>query len=1268
MLKESLLGWGGQKDRWPIKSKHELILLSNDAFTSVSPSMYTFFEDEAYHSKTNKTEYWWTATTSSDNHNSCYTFSRNPSVGDVIYFTDGDITTATITDAGIGATHTLYGWLSDDRNYTVYTNTPEKPTTGAILYNADGTVNQGFTVFEATDLPENEFGATNVNGDMVVFTRNSALDIADSITTSENRSYRYDHIAYPNVPERFTIPTGLTSRNSGTYPDRIVSDFDIASGTYIFIGQDQYSKQVSVTQMNPNTFEVMFHEVVTMNNTFSTSNPNVQPFWKDIENGIYAWTSNGFGHSGMYRWYNSSPNKAYLYTPSESPAVGDILYNSDGTDSNDRVTAIVTNAAGVITGIRNSQNYLYNGPYENPTRIENPKVWIFNSKTQKVISIDLADTTKNPATITELVGMWVPPFQDVVNKLFIVYKSLNTVEADSKAFFAMFSINLNNKTSNRIYDTNLSASTAVGLAMKTNTSFPHFIYIDSANSQIFTQFLSSDDPKGFFTHVKKSSLSTGLYLEDSKLSYGTLTNLGGYAPNRSAVSTFSGSTRYFQMTSDSDGTLTLKDISLSPAISNGTTSGYLMEPVCKYSTLIRGLVSSSAGYQLSYNNDQYSSRLIPLTSDNGSSVITDSSFSSISVYSGYNKFSILASTSANKIWQNINLYSSKPAKLYEWYNGDGLVNIYTTTKEPDSNSILYSESGVPYTSQQARVDSFMDGDLNIEGQLLSGVWNLTAFPDTTKDVIFPKLVDISNNRNPLYNVTQARVMGISEVEPRNQKDDYYGTFFPIIIDKAPELLALSAKDDPSVLIYVQDEIAPGKYAVDGTGALLKTENTQSVHCYKSSQENHTTIYTHGTIKTGDKVYNRDGTPSKSGGRYITIRDFDNPSLTWITLTTGLKVWRNPADDNPSGKYIKLVKLQNEAWITSEPYMGYTEFVESSQNNYILRSPCWWSMKNSGHYNTKDVNPGDLSSTHLIYQDDWPLGKITNVEKGSGYQEYTHTVETSVSSVTIRNSWEECSANPEWLAYRVEIDPSISAPAQFSITKHQNLINIYEAVSEANPDRLAFYSSVPNNLNTVNYYPLESSDGKQFYIKNKNPMVGDIVYTKSTYDTLIFYQIGNIFYTSEVFTRNIQNPVTITSIENGIIILSSSDKCVQETHFPENSLEFNITIDGNEYTYQIRKQKTRATTQLRIGYQIYGDKMSANSTLYYCSLADEYQTLFAAKSSRIDTNGLWDTQKSSKVGPEWFIDGENLRYSFLGQAQITTLPEGIPNFYPYFRSE
>lgn len=1191
MLKESLLGWGGQKDRWPIKSEHELILLSNDAFTSVSPSMYTFFEDESYHSKTNKTEYWWTASTSSDNHNSCYTFSRNPSVGDVIYFTDGDVTTATIAE------------------YT-----------------------------------------------------------SDTITTSENRSYRYDHIAYPNVPKCFTINTGLTSRNSGTYPDRIVSGFDVATGTYIFIAQDKYSRNVSITQMEPNTFAVLFHEVVKLNNLISTTNQNVQPFWKDIENGIYAWTSNGTNHSGMYRWYNSSPNQASLYTVNASPIVGDILYNADGNDSNDRVTSIVTNSQGVITGIRNSQNYLYSGPYENPGLVENPKLWVFNSRAQKVISIDLDDTTKSTGAITELVGLWVPPFQDVVNKLFIVYKSLNTVDADSKAFFAMFSINLNNKTSNRIYDTNLSASNDIGLAMRANTSFPNFIYFDSANSQIFTQFLSSDDPKARFVNVKKSSLATGLYLQDSKVSYGTLANLGGYAPNRSAVSAFSGSTRYFQMISDSDGTLALKDISLSPAISNGNTSSYSMYPVCKYSTLISGMVSSSDGYQLSYNNDQYSSRLILLTSDNTSSVITDSSFSRISVYSGYNKFSILASTSTNKIWQNINLYSSKPTKLYKWYSGDASVNIYTTTKEPDSNSILYSESGLPYTSQQARVDSFVDGGLYIEGQLLSGVWNLTASPDTIKDVISPKLVDISNNRNPLYNVTQARIMGISEIEPRNQKDDYYGTFFPIIIDKAPELLALSAKDNPSVLIYVQDELASGKYTVDETGALLKTENTQSVYCYKSSLENHTTIYTHGTIKTGDKVYNRDGTPYESGGRDVTIRDFDNPGLTWITLTTGLKVWRNPADDNPAGKYIKLAKFQNEEWITSEPYMGYTEFVESSQNNYLLRSPCWWSMKNSGHYNTKDVNPGDLSSTHLIYQDDWPLGKITAVEKGSGYQEYTHTVETSVSSVTIKNSWEECTANPEWLAYRVEMDPSISAPEQFGITKHQNLINMYEAGSEGNLDRLAFYSSVPNNLNTVNYYPLKSSDGKQFYIKNKNPMVGDIVYTESTYDNLISYWEGSIHCTDKVFTRDIQNPVTITSIENGIIILSSSDECVQKTRLPEKSLEFNITIDGNEYAYQIRKQWARETKQIQIGYQIYGDRISENSTLYYCSLADEYQMLFAASISSLDGRERCDTQKSSKVGPEWFIDGENLRYSFLGQAQITSLPNSVPHFYPYFRSE
>lgn len=1184
MLKESLLGWGGfQKDRWPIKSRHELILLSNDAFTSVSPSMYTFFEDGSYHSKTNKTEYWWTASTSSDNHNSCYTFSRNPSVGDVIYFTDEDVTTATITE------------------YT-----------------------------------------------------------ADTITTSENRSYRYDHIAYPNIPERFTINTGLTSRNIGTYPDRIVSGFDIATGTYIFIAQDKESKNVSITQMEPNTFAVLFHEVVKLNNLIISTNPNVQPFWKDIENGIYAWTSNGTNHSGMYRWYNSSPNKASLYTPSETPVVGDILYNADGSDSNDRVTAIVTNAQGAITGIRNSQNYLYTGPYENPVLVENPKLWVFDARAQKVISIDLGNTTKNPATITELIGLWVPPFQDVVNQLLIVYKSLDPADTNPETFISRFSINLNNKTATRGILTQLSQSTPVGLALKTYTSLPYFIYFVSANYQLFTQYLSSNSSN--ITILPSSSLATGLYLEDSKIAYGALTNLGGYSPNRSAVSTFSGSTRYFQMTNKSDGTPDLKDISISPTISDGTTSGYLMQSVCKYSALIWGLVSTSTGYQLSYNNDQYSSRLIPLTSDNSSLVITDSTISSVSVYPGYNKFSILAS-SANKIWQNINLYSSKRTKLYEWYNGDGLVNIYTTTKEPDSNSILYSKSGVPYTSQQARVDEFLDGDLVIEGQLLSGVWNLTAFPDTTKDVISPKLVDISNNRNPLYNVTQARVMGISEVEPRNQKDDYYGTFFRII-DKAPELLALSAKDNPSVLIYVKDELAPGKYAVDGWGALLKTENTQSIYCYKSSRENHTTIYTHGTIKTGDQVYNRDGTPYEYGGRYVTITAFDNPGLTWITLTTGLKVWRNPADDNPSGKYIKLAQFQNEAWITSESYMGYTEFVESQQNNYILRSPFWWSRKNSGHYNTKDVNPGDLSSTHLIYQDDWPLGKITDVETRSGYQRYVHSVETSASSVTIQNSWEECSANPEWLAYRVEIDPSISAPAQFSITKRQNSINLYEGLSEANPDRLAFYRSFSNNLNTVNYYKLKSSDGKEFYIKNKTPMVGDIVYTKSTYSNLFFYFIGAFIYTDKVFTSNIQNPVTITSIENGTIFLSNSDKCVQQTTSPDRSLEFNITIDGNEYTYQIRKENDFVINQIKFGYQIYGDKISANSPLYYCSFTDEYGILYDPD----NTDNIFDTQKSSKVGPEWFIDGENLRYSFLGQAQITSLPEGIPNFYPYFRSE
>lgn len=74
------------------------------------------------------------------------------------------------------ASRTLYAWLSDDSNYTVYTNTPEKPTAGATLYNVDETVNQGFTVVADIEPVKNQFTATNTNGDMFAFTRNSTLD------------------------------------------------------------------------------------------------------------------------------------------------------------------------------------------------------------------------------------------------------------------------------------------------------------------------------------------------------------------------------------------------------------------------------------------------------------------------------------------------------------------------------------------------------------------------------------------------------------------------------------------------------------------------------------------------------------------------------------------------------------------------------------------------------------------------------------------------------------------------------------------------------------------------------------------------------------------------------------------------------------------------------------------------------------------------------------------------------------------------------------
>lgn len=75
-----------------------------------------------------------------------------------------------------GATRTLYAWLSDDSNYTVYTYAPEKPTAGVTLYNADETANQEFTVVADIEPVKNQFTATNTNGDMFAFTRNSTLD------------------------------------------------------------------------------------------------------------------------------------------------------------------------------------------------------------------------------------------------------------------------------------------------------------------------------------------------------------------------------------------------------------------------------------------------------------------------------------------------------------------------------------------------------------------------------------------------------------------------------------------------------------------------------------------------------------------------------------------------------------------------------------------------------------------------------------------------------------------------------------------------------------------------------------------------------------------------------------------------------------------------------------------------------------------------------------------------------------------------------------
>lgn len=1202
MLKESLLGWGGfQKDKWPIKSRHELILLSNDAFTSVSPSMYTFFEDGSYHSKTNKTEYWWTASTSSDNHNSCYTFSRNPSVGDVIYFTDGDVTTATITE------------------YT-----------------------------------------------------------ADAITTSENRSYRYDHIAYPNIPERFTINTGLTSRNTGTYPDRIVSGFDVATGTYIFIAQDKESKNVSITQMEPNTFAVLFHEVVRLNNLISSTNPNVQPFWKDIENGIYAWTSNGTNHSGMYRWYNSSPNKASLYTPSETPVVGDILYNADGSDSNDRVTAIVTNTQGAITGIRNSQNYLYTGPYENPVRVENPKLWVFDARKQKIISLDLNKYSPEVPIQTELIGLWVPPFQDTVNEFVIEYKYVSPTETSKTGAFERYTINL---TKNRIFctqrETLVTSSPSVGLAAKSYTSLPYFMYMQKNNFQHYGQrfrAINSILP----TDITGISLATGLYLEDSKIEYGTLTNLGGYAPNRSAVSKFSGSTRYFQMTNNLDGTPTLKEITLSPTISNGTTSAYSIESVCKYSALIWGLVSSSTGYQLSYNNDQYSSRLIPLTSDNSSSVITNSTISSISVYPGYNKFSILASTSANKIWQNINLYSSKQTKLYKWYNGDGLVNIYTTTKEPDSNSILYSESGLPYTSQQARVDSFVDGELYIEGQLLSGVWDLTASPDTTKDVISPNLVDISNNRNSLYNVTQARVMGISEIEPRNQKDDYYGTFYPITA-KATELLALSAKDDPKVLIYVQRQntdqdpsIIAGSYVVDNINTPIKTTGNPAIRCYKSSKANKVTVYFHehdsivDGIQVGDPVYNRDGSLYQVDGKNVTVSSVD-PRGVWIKLSTGLTVWNYWSDWNPEQDYITLVKQQNGYWETSSPFKGHTQFEASPTNNRILTPRYYLSFSNSEHYQTIVLRPSQ-SGTNLMYQDTWPLGTIESTSYDSTLSTYTHTINTGSSTVSITSKWKEFDINVPWALYIT--DESAGTVKADLLVINDNIdrvtsLHTYESSVEYDRARLYEYFGItPNKFEDITYYQYENptpsaSYDVYVYVKSETPTVGDLAYRTLSGGNYIEYNDSGKSYTSLLFHRSEYKPPIVTAIDGDTITISDG-KTYKKTSVKYLSKETSNVENADGLTYQLRKYKTEIAS--KIGFQAYGNSVSNNTPLYSCSFADEYRALN-------DPNYafLSDTQNSYQFGQDWFIDGKNLIYSFCGYQYLTSLPSKS-DFYPYFRSE